>query len=535
MRFVRLSLVFLLCAAARAAGPHLSIDAAAANGSVRVEWYGEGGVNYALQRSPDPAFDAGTASTYHLGHQEMLPVEETLSDGQAFFRVQVQPESAGVGVAKSGPHAGTLVAYNESGLQEPLCAFGVNYYDAFTRYIADSNDTSFVEGFAYLQTNNIPVARVLCAGFWPKNWDLYFADRDEYFRRLDTFVEQAEEHQIGLIIDFFWAMVSVGELVDDAVDAGILVAGEDFVPVDPLNTDVYGELTCAEYKTALGRPDSGSNALIEHYTRELVERYAASPAIWGWEFGNEYNLGVDHPNLTAMRDRPGGPTWQGMMLTETTNDTAVLPAWTGPDDLTRADVLVAKTLFAETVRSIDTWRLIVSGDSSPRSSAYRNWTEHAWTPFDTRTENGLVMPVDNPSPMDTVTVHFYPGASNSSPVVYFPNDDPVTNQWLTGQYQELMDHYQLQSGLIDRPLVVGEWGAAGDGTTDDEKQTFHRMVQALIDSGVQLSLLWTFDNRNSGQTSDWWVNPGTDKEYQLTNDDPDLWDLKQANLKYGQW
>jgi hypothetical protein len=528
-----LSLVLFFCAAVNGAVPQLSI-AAATNGSVRVEWYGEGGVNYALRRSSDPAFDSGTQSTYHLGNQETLPVEEALSGERAFFRVEAQSASPGIGVATSGSYAGALVHYDESGAQAPLCAFGVNYYDAFTRYISDSNDTSFVEGFAYLQTNNIPVARVLCAGFWPKNWELYFSDRDEYFRRLDYFVEQAEEHEVGLIVDFFWAIVSVGELVDDAVDAGILVAGQDFTPPDPLNTNVYGESTYAEYKTALGRQDSGSNALIEHYTRELVERYAASPAIWGWEFGNEYNLGVDHPNMTAMRDRPGGPTWQGMMLVETTNDLAVLPAWTGPDDLTRADVLVAKQVFADTVRSIDTWRLIMSGDSSPRSSAYHNWTEHTWG-MDTRTENGLVMPVDNPSPMDTVTVHFYPGSTNSSPVVYFPKDDPVTNQWLTGQYQELMTYYRQEAALRDRPLVVGEWGATGDGTTADEKLTFHRMVQALIDSDVQLSLLWTFDNRNSGQTSSWWVNPGTDKEYQLTNDDPDLWDLKQANQEHGQW
>ena len=56
-----------------------------------------------------------------------------------------------------------------------------------------------------------------------------------------------------------------------------------------------------------------------------------------------------------------------------------------------------------------------------------------------------------------------------------------------------------------------------------------RQVQALIDTDIPLSLLWNFDNRNAGRADSFWVNPGTPKEYQLTNEDPTLWDLEQAN------
>jgi hypothetical protein len=434
-------------------------------------------------------------------------------------------------VAQTGEYAGKLVRYDDDGTPRLLHAFGVNYYDAFLRYLNDENDTSFVEGFEYLRDHSIPVARVLAAGFWPTNWSLYFSDAEAYFQRLDFFFAEAERCGVGLIVDCFWSASTIGELVDDAVEAGCLVPGVDFVPVDPLNTNVYGEATCAEYKTALGRPDSGSVALIRRYTRELVERYAASPAVWGWEFGNEYNNEVDYPNITVMRDRPDGPA-QGMMLAETTSDKAVLPAWTGPDDLIRADVLVAKQVFADTVRSIDTWRLIMSGDTHPRTSAYHNWTVHSWTK-DTRAEMAQVLPVDNPARMDTVTVHIYPKGPDAGADIYF-TDTPVTNEWLTGQYKELLDCYAEESAALGRPLIVGEWGVKGDGTTADEQATFHRMMQALIDSNVQLSLLWDFDNQNAGQTEEWWVNPGTDKEYQLTNEDPEVWDLEQANLYFSE-
>lgn len=125
------------------------------------------------------------------------------------------------------------------------------------------------------------------------------------------------------------------------------------------------------------------------------------------------------------------------MLPSTSTNMTLLPAWTGPDDLSRADVQVAKENFANTVRSIDTWRLIMSGDAVPRTSAFHNWTEHTWMQ-DSRAEMAQVLPVDNPSPMDTVTVHIYPGKPGDSPQIYF-SDDPVTNQWLTGQYKKLID------------------------------------------------------------------------------------------------
>ncbi|MCF7838090.1 MAG: cellulase family glycosylhydrolase [Candidatus Marinimicrobia bacterium] len=500
-------------------------------GSVAFEWVGRGGASYALEQSPSIFFTNQVSSTYYLGDGGIVSAHCPLPpEDSGFWKVRALGASNGVCVAQSGEHAGKLVRYDDSGAPELLRAFGVNYYDAFVRYLADENNTTFIAGFEYLRDHHIPVARVLAAGFWPKDWTLYFTDREEYFRRLDHFVAQAEEYGIGLVMTFFWEVHTPGEIVDDAVAGGILVPGVDFTPVDPLNLDLNGDPTYAEYKRELGRADSGSNAFITHYTRELVERYAHSPAIWAWEFGNEYNNFVDHPNLTLSRTRPGGPATQGMMLPSTSINFAELPAWTGSDDLVRADVEVAKINFATTVRAIDTWRLVMGGDAMPRWSAYHNWTEHTWT-RDSRAELAQILPVDNPAPMDTVTVHVYPRGPGASPDIYF-TDSPVTNQWLTGQYQELLDYFVAESAALGRPLVVGEWGVIGNGTTADEKATFHRFMQALIDSGVQLSLLWDFDNQNPGQTASWWVNPGTAKEYQLTNPDPNLWDLEQVNLLF---
>ena len=498
-----------------------------------------GGASSAWQYSPNftaVGLSSNTQYSYTVTMRDAFGNTGTVSSAVAATTLATDPPGpelrpSRVCVATSGEHAGKLVRYDAAGNPVLLKAFGVNYHTAFLRSLDDVNDTSFIAGFEYLRDHYIPVARVMAAGFWPNDWNLYFTDQTEYFRRMDYFIAQAEQHGIGLILCLFWSDDTLGELVDDAVVAGYLTPGVDFVPPSPLNRDEFGAETYDEYRRAMGRPDSGSNAFIKYHTREMVERYKNSPAIWGWEFGNEYNLAVDHPNVPNGRVRWGSAAVQGMTLADSNTNLVVLPAWTGPDDLVRADVWVAKTNFAHTVRSIDPWRLITSGAAKSLRSAYHNMTEHTWT-VDSRAEHAQVLPVDNPAPMDTVSVHIYPskpGEENLNPHIYF-TDDPVTNSWVDGQYKELLDYFMAESAALGQLLVVGEWGGRGDGTTADEKTTFHRWVQALIDSGVQLSLLWNFDNTHLNQIDYWWVNPGTPKEYQLTNEDPDLWDLEQANL-----
>ena len=533
-------LVAVFCAGVASAAPQPPVLAVTmSNQAARVQWHGEGGVNYELQSSSN-AYFTNSSSKFLMGRGGALPVD-TAFDGQSskFWRVRASNQSTGIGVATDGAYAGKLVHYDQSGNQVLLRAFGVNYYDAFLRYLRNSNDTTFVEGFSYLQEHKIPVIRVMAAGYNPKDWLLYFTNKQEYYRRLDYFVAQAEQYGVGLIIDSFFSITTVGEIVDDAVAAGILTPGVNFVPDSPLNIDINGAPTYAEYTRDLGRPDSGSNAFISYYMREVVSRYGGSPAVWGWEFSNENNNMVDHPELKLTRVRETG---NGMTLPSTSTNTSILAAWTGPDDLIRADVAVAKANFASTIRSIDTWRLIMSGDSRPRREAYHNWKFHNWK-VDNRAELAQVLPVDNPAPMDTVTVHIYSQNTNAgSTEIYFPTNNPITLQWLTGQYKELFDYFIQESTKLSRPLIVGEWGTTGDGTTADEKTTFHRFMQALIDSGVQISLLWDFDSRNNQMTNTWWIQtgmvpgyPASPKLYQITNTDTNLWDLEQVNRTYGSW
>jgi autotransporter-associated beta strand protein len=482
------------------------------------------GRNYTVESTED--LKTGFAAATPQLDYPVSAYTTTTTAAQNFYKVTVDYTGSvrsassylpyGVAVLNPDGTSNRMVRYNTAGQLTDVRAFGVNWHTAFSRYLENVNDRSFTNGFAYLAAHRIPVARMEIQRYGPIGWSLYFSDKAEYFRRLDDFVEQAELHGIGLHINILGGIDPVGELVDDAVDASYLIPGIDFTPPSPLNLDLYGVPTYAEYRTDLAREDSGSNAFIDYFTREIVRRYKNSPAIWCWEFANEANNAVDLPNIQDYRPEPN-PALGYFLQRDGTN----VAAWASKDDVTREHVRVAKILFARAVRAEDSWRMICSGDSRPRQNAYHNWKYQSWT-VDTKAEIVQVLPMDSPSPINTQCFHIY------QPTDPYFSDDPVSLAPVTGDYAAFLAFFKDASAQLGRPMIVGEWGANGDGTTQDEITTFTRFLQALIDTGIQYSLLWSFDNTTGNQADSFWVNPGTPKEYQLL-------DLEQANRQYGTW
>ena len=142
---------------------------------------------------------------------------------------------------------------------------GVNYFDAFYRTLHDPTDTSYEAGFQTLQSLHIPFCRLMGGGFWPSEQKLYRENPHEFFRRFDAVVRSAERHHIGLIPSLFWNEPTVPDLVGEPVKAW-------------------------------GDPASKTRKYMRDYVRDVVGRYRRSPAIWGWEFGNEFSLSADLPN-----------------------------------------------------------------------------------------------------------------------------------------------------------------------------------------------------------------------------------------------
>jgi hypothetical protein len=143
----------------------------------------------------------------------------------------------------------------------------------------------------------------------------------------------------------------------------------------------------------VGNPQSRTQAFMRDYVREVVMRYRGSPAIWAWEFGNEYNLVADLPN--AAEHRP-----------------SVVPSLGTPaarsarDELTHEQIRAAFTAFATEVHRYDPHRLIITGNAFPRVSAWHQRTEKSWGK-DTPEQFAQMLAGDNPDPVNSLSVRAY--------------------------------------------------------------------------------------------------------------------------------
>lgn len=198
---------------------------------------------------------------------------------------------------------------------------GVNYFDLFSRTLHRPADISSLSNLVLLARTEVPFVRFMCGGYWPAEQRMFMTNRTVFFERLDRVVRCAETNGIGLIPSLFWYFATVPDLVGDPIDQ-------------------------------LGNPQSASIAYIREYTTAIVSRYRNSPAIWGWEFGNEYNLECDLPNHDSYR--PAVQPTLGTPMTRTERD-----------ELEFGQVTVTLQAFAETVRKLDPARVILTGNAAP--------------------------------------------------------------------------------------------------------------------------------------------------------------------------
>lgn len=337
---------------------------------------------------------------------------------------------------------------------KPYRGIGINYFDCFLRTLKNGDDTSYDAGFATLAAKGIPFVRFCATGFWPKDMELYQRDRAEYFCRLDGVVKSAEKHGVGLVPSLFWYFSCVPDLVGEPMDQW-------------------------------ANPQSKTQAWMREYVREIVTRYHESSAIWAWEFGNEYSLQADLPNgkdhLPAVHPKLGTPASRSER-----------------DQLTFAMVRVAFVEFGKAVRKYDPARLIITGDSFLRSSAWHQKYENSWNQ-DTAEQFGEMLELVNPNPISGISMHLYDS-----------EDEPRLNAALAVSLK------------LNKPIFVGEFGASGDAPEQAAK--CRRLLKAIVDHKIPLAALWVFDYKNQ-------------KDYSVTADNARSWQLdliSEANKNLNQ-
>jgi len=338
---------------------------------------------------------------------------------------------------------------------------GVDYFDAFEGHLMDNpGETSFVAGFKVLGDRQIPFTRVLLGGFWPIEQHQYTLNRTVFFQRMDAVVKAAEDNHVGIVADLFWCYNTVPDIVGEHIDAW-----------DDLNSQSY--------------------VLMRQYIDDVVARYSNSPAIWGWECGNEYNLNAELPNPEDFLPA----TWTDLGC----------PATRDPvrDIITQARMAKLLSQFALEVRKIDPNRMIVSGNSIPRWAGWHIENGGTWD-HDTRAQFDQMVQIENPDPLNTLGIHIYTGTE-----IGFFDPFPVTLSGLMAACMEV-------AATAHKPVFLGEFGAPANVNGQPNPSEHDQMVElisAIEDNKVPLAAVWNFNR--CFDDPDWNITATNARGYQL--------------------
>lgn len=306
----------------------------------------------------------------------------------------------------------------------PYAGIGANYNSLFGQLLVNGNSHASLDNLARLAKAGIPFVRFRACGFGPESYQLYLHDRPEFFRRMDLVVHCAEENKIGLIPSLFWRLATIPEVVGESRDQ-------------------------------LGNSNSKSNQFIRQFTREMVSRYNDSPAIWGWEFGNEANLGIDLNNGSGGRHGRRG-------LFQVTQPSG--------NQLSSEQLQMVLAMFAQTVRSIDKHRIIESGTCLPRLNA---WHMAHGSPGRDNAEQALSSVLSlSPDPMDVISIHAYEKAKSN-----FPG---------AGSIADVLRSVSRAAAADGKPVFVGEFPVRDPGQAEE-------FLDAIVAMHIPLSAFWVFD------------------------------------------
>ncbi len=326
---------------------------------------------------------------------------------------------------------------------KPFYGMGLCYYDGFLRTIRSAKYSPYTPSLKKIAASNIPFIRLPFSGFWPAELQVYQTKPEQYFREMDLFVKACEENKIGIIADLFWTKFSVSDVVGESVNQ-------------------------------IGNPASKTMEYARKYVRDVVSRYKDSPAIWGWEIGNEFNLAAD-------LDKQGAPPL-GYPYVLPSKGT---PAQRGPADrITSQDVEVYFTEVEKAIRSIDPYRMISNGTADFRASQYHLRAERAWT-SDTEEELRAIMDVFSPRTVNVISVH----------ITLDKDKDGLSQKRFNRvvELEELLQIYVTHAKQSKKVLYMGEFHGDNDAN-------FVRKIQAIRTSGMQLSSLWNYGDAANAKT-----------------------------------
>lgn len=320
---------------------------------------------------------------------------------------------------------------------KPFYGMGLNYYDGFNRSLHNFDDASYADAMKRLSKAGIPFVRTSFNGYYANTLKIYRDQPEMFFKLADQFIHTAEKYKIGLILSLFWCYFSLPDLMQEPVKQ-------------------------------LGNTQSQTMRHAKQFIRDVVTRYRHSPAVWGWEIGNEYNLEADlacvdiYPPVVPDQGTPG--------------------IRTKDDQLSSQDIVVFYTQIANEIRKHDSYRMIISGDAIHRE-CMMHLKHKGIFELDTEKEFAEGVLMFTPYPIDTISTHMY---------IY--DEVRFSPDRIVG-IGELLTVYKNIAKNNKKALYFGEFAAFG---TDEEgekkgKQLLPRIFKAIQQADIQLSSPWNFE------------------------------------------
>jgi hypothetical protein len=307
--------------------------------------------------------------------------------------------------------------------------YGTNYYSLLTDYLVDNID--YKKGIDTLEKNNIPYARFNCGIYYPSEMSIF---NQKGIESLIKIAEYATKKGVGLIPSFFWNCMCLPDYFDE-----------------PLNS--------------WGDKNSNTFKLMMQYTKNIVEAVKDYESIWGWEFGNEFNLNIDLPN--RMENIPPVP------------NNSKRKSRDEKDQMTSNNLITALDTFSEIVSSIDNYgRIISSGNAVLRASQYNQATSLSWK-HDTIEEHNDIITNLHPNKIDCISEHIYFDTDNYFDIENYSAKDYIYNAVSICK-------------KIKKVYIIGEFGDCGI-IAPNKYYGYKVMAERMAKSGVQLALAWNYD------------------------------------------
>lgn len=310
-----------------------------------------------------------------------------------------------------------------------------------------------------LEKFGIPFTRTIITYGSIEDYKRYLEDPDAYFAASQQMLDMAAEAHIGVIVTV-------------------------------ISSCRYTSLL-GEKPSAVGDINSKSMAFQKKWTKDMVERFVNHPAVWGWEIGNERNLESD------------------LMFTEHDGQLNMVYGdlvgeFNGYDSVTAEEFAVMKREIAKSIREVDPYRIISSGDAIMRESAYhlhqasqKMNSNHEWTvdwTRDTLEQWRYMNLYATPDPVNAISTHFA--------MTY--DDFGYALQDTTLNLEQLLKEYVTQAKAAKKGFYFGEFGDLGDADIDPAqgKELAVKNLNAMVNAGVQLASLWQRNKNNSVVTDE---------------------------------